>query len=71
MLYIAYLNKQHEKRRVAMGKSAKIIDRSMQAVGEPEEEDKGEDAGKGETTGDDNAFKDLTDFENEDFVFVY
>jgi hypothetical protein len=54
-----------------MGKSAKIIDRSMQAVGEPEEEDKGEEAGKGETTGDDNAFKDLTDFENEDFVFVY
>ncbi|KAL3483988.1 major facilitator superfamily domain-containing protein [Aspergillus germanicus] len=71
MLYITYLNKQHEKRRVAMGKSAKIIDRSMQAVGEPEEEDKGEEAGKGETSGDDNAFKDLTDFENEDFVFVY
>ncbi|KAL2822408.1 major facilitator superfamily domain-containing protein [Aspergillus granulosus] len=68
MLYIAYLNKKHEKRRVAMGKSAKIIDRSMQAVGEPEEMDKGE---AGETTSDDNAFKDLTDFENEDFVFVY
>ncbi|KAL2847537.1 major facilitator superfamily domain-containing protein [Aspergillus pseudoustus] len=68
MLYITYLNKQHEKRRVAMGKSAKIVDRSMQAVGEPEEMDKGE---AGETMNEDNSFKDLTDFENEDFVFVY
>ncbi|KAL4877377.1 major facilitator superfamily domain-containing protein [Aspergillus karnatakaensis] len=68
MMYIVYLNRQHEKRRVAMGKPAKIIDRSMQQVGEPEDDDlKGE---SGQTT-DDNAFKDLTDFENEDFVYVF
>ncbi|KAL4922604.1 major facilitator superfamily domain-containing protein [Aspergillus aurantiobrunneus] len=66
LAYIVYLNKQHEKRRVAMGKSAKIIDRSMQAVGEPEMDK--DEAGQ---TAEDNAFKDLTDFENEDFVYVY
>ncbi len=65
MAYIFFLNKQHEKRRVAMGKSAKIIDRSMQAVGETELDKN--DAQMVE----DNAFKDLTDFENEDFVYVY
>ncbi|OJJ52449.1 hypothetical protein ASPSYDRAFT_189436 [Aspergillus sydowii CBS 593.65] len=65
LAYIFFLNKQHEKRRVAMGKSAKIIDRSMQAVGETELDKN--DAQMVE----DNAFKDLTDFENEDFVYVY
>lgn len=67
MAYIFYLNKRHEKRRVALGKSAKIIDWSMQAVGEGEP-DKSEAEHAAE---DDNAFKDLTDFENEDFVYVY
>ncbi|KAI9373385.1 major facilitator superfamily domain-containing protein [Aspergillus egyptiacus] len=67
LAYIFYLNKQHERRRVAMGKPAKVIDRSMQAVGEPEV-----DKNDGEQTAEeDNAFKDLTDFENEDFVYVY
>ncbi|KAL4995953.1 major facilitator superfamily domain-containing protein [Aspergillus recurvatus] len=67
MIYIFYLNKRQEKRRVAMGKPAKIIDRSMQAVGETEIDSK-DDVGQ---SVDDNAFKDLTDFENEDFVYVY
>ncbi|KAL4810625.1 major facilitator superfamily domain-containing protein [Aspergillus unguis] len=67
MAYIFYLNKQHEKRRVAIGKPAKIIDRSMQEVGETEV-DKNE---TNQAAEDDNAFKDLTDFENEDFVYVY
>ncbi|KAL4981743.1 major facilitator superfamily domain-containing protein [Aspergillus falconensis] len=67
MIYVLYLNKRQEKRRVAMGKSAKIIDRSMQTVGEAEIDSK-DDVGQ---RVDDNAFKDLTDFENEDFVYVY
>lgn len=50
-----------------MGKNAKIIDRSMQAVGETEV-DKDE---FGHTAAEDNAFQDLTDFDNEDFVYVY
>ncbi|KAL4972254.1 major facilitator superfamily domain-containing protein [Aspergillus desertorum] len=67
MIYIFYLNKRQEKRRVAMGKPAKIVDRSMQTVGETEIDSK-EDIGQ---RVDDNSFKDLTDFKNEDFVYVY
>ncbi|PYH71469.1 putative MFS transporter [Aspergillus vadensis CBS 113365] len=68
MGYLFFLNKKHEKKRVSMGKSAKIIDHSMQAVGAVQI-DKTEVPQ--ETLGDDNAFKDLTDWENEDFVYVY
>ena len=50
-----------------MGKSAKIVDRSMQTVGETDIDSK-DDVNQ---RVDDNAFKDLTDFENEDFVYVY
>lgn len=67
LIYIFYLNKRQEKRRVAMGKSAKIVDRSMQTVGETDIDSK-DDVNQ---RVDDNAFKDLTDFENEDFVYVY
>lgn len=52
-----------------MGKSAKIIDHSMAAVGAISKEDEMEDEG---TRGaDDNAFKDMADIENEDFVYVF
>lgn len=68
MGYLFFLNKKHEQKRVSMGKSAKIIDHSMQAVGAVPI-DKTE--APQETLGDDNAFKDLTDWENEDFVYVY
>ncbi|KAL4772868.1 major facilitator superfamily domain-containing protein [Aspergillus nidulans var. acristatus] len=67
LIYIFYLNKRQEKRRVAMGKPAKIVDRSMQTVGETDIDSKGDVNQRV----DDNAFKDLTDFENEDFVYVY
>ena len=67
-----FLNKQHANRRVAMGKSATIVDRSMMtdqeraddtAVGSNEE-------GTINASGD-NAFEDMTDLKNEDFIFVY
>jgi hypothetical protein len=67
LIYIFYLNKRQEKRRVAMGKPAKIVDRSMQIVGETDIDSKDDVSQRV----DDNAFKDLTDFENEDFVYVY
>lgn len=67
--YLNFLNKKHEQRRVSMGKSAKIIDHSMAAVGAISKEDEMEDEG---TRGaDDNAFKDMADIENEDFVYVF
>lgn len=70
MVYLLLLNKKHQKKRVSMGKSAKIIDKSMAAVGtvfKEEEEGKVQQ----EEGVDDNAFRDLTDLDNEDFVYVY
>ncbi|OGM51325.1 allantoate permease [Aspergillus bombycis] len=68
MAYLYFLNKQHEKKRVSMGKSAKIIDHSMQAVGSvPVDKTEPQQPAVSE----DNAFKDLTDWENEDFIYVY
>lgn len=65
--YLFTLNKKHAKRRVAEGKNAKMIDRSMMEVkdayGKKEVEESAE-------TGE-NAFSDLTDFENCEFVYVY
>ncbi|CAG8223341.1 unnamed protein product [Penicillium olsonii] len=65
--YLYYLNKKHEKRRVAVGKSAKIVDHSMQAV--QAVSDNKEDLPQ--PPADDNAWKDMTDLQNEDFVFVF
>lgn len=71
MAYLLFLNKKHEKKRVSMGKSAKIIDHSMVAVGTLPAGGKEEDASHAQQGEDDNAFKDLTDLVNEDFVYVY
>lgn len=68
MAYLYFLNKKHEEKRVSMGKSAKIVDHSMQAVGSvPVDKTEPQQPAVSE----DNAFKDLTDWENEDFVYVY
>ncbi|PYI04882.1 MFS transporter [Aspergillus sclerotiicarbonarius CBS 121057] len=68
MVYLFLLNKKHEKQRVSMGKSAKIVDHSMQVVGAVPV-DKTESPQQ--ALGEDNVFKDLTDWKNEDFVYVY
>lgn len=68
MAYLLFLNKKHEKKRVSMGKSAKIIDHSMHAVGAFQTDKEGSDQHE---VNHDNAFKDLTDWANEDFVYVY
>lgn len=69
MAYLLFLNKKHEKKRVSMGKSAKIIDHSMHAIGTFQTEK--EEPSAQQNVNDDNAFKDLTDWANEDFVYVY
>ncbi|KAI1100540.1 MFS general substrate transporter [Jackrogersella minutella] len=94
--YLKYLNASHAKRRVAMGKSAVIVDTSLDS---PEEVAAAAAAAAAESkvagvndTGDiknaeegdvanaaaeeverpgDRAFLNLTDLENEDFVFVF
>lgn len=84
--YLAFLNKSHSKRRVAMGKSAVIIDTSllsaaeaerMQAAGQLTGTGDGQEmaaAGDEGTTAGDvgaRAFENLTDLQNEEFVFVF
>ncbi|EJD55128.1 putative MFS transporter [Auricularia subglabra TFB-10046 SS5] len=70
VLWLAFLNRRHAKSRVAEGKPEKIKDLSMThrfgratdaEAAEPEE-----DQGLGE-----KAFLDLTDLQNNEFVFVY
>ncbi|KAK2802195.1 hypothetical protein FQN51_004877 [Onygenales sp. PD_10] len=65
------LNKMQEKRRVADGKQAVIVDRSMgdRYVGLDEGGEE-EDGGSGQRLGD-NAFLDLTDRENNEFLYIY
>lgn len=95
-LYLKYLNSDHAKRRVALGKSAVILDMSLETAEEAERmealeramregtqrlsEENGDTrlGGADEENGvqpDDvkgrKAFADITDLENEDFVFVF
>ena len=81
-LYLYALNKAHSKKRVAMGKSAVIIDESLDA---PEEIERRRAAralaGEGnapegvaavsDSRVGERAFENLTDLKNEEFVFVY
>ncbi|KAG6035975.1 hypothetical protein E4U19_003909 [Claviceps sp. Clav32 group G5] len=74
---LIFLNKMQEKKRVRNGKAAKVVDRSMQstyhAMGEQQNEnDEGVlshetcEARLGE-----KAFLDLTDRENDEFIYIY
>jgi hypothetical protein len=63
------LNKKHAKTRESMGKRAVLFDKSMHKVGAKsniadEEQEDDENVGR-------DAFNDKTDWENEDFIFVY
>jgi hypothetical protein len=67
-LYITFLNRKHAQKRESLGKPAVIVDRSMIAVRIGDEVDALKNP-QGEIQ--DNALKDLTDWQNEDFVYVY
>ncbi|KAL6897203.1 major facilitator superfamily domain-containing protein [Trichoderma evansii] len=95
-LYLKYLNSHHAKRRVALGKSAIVLDMSLETAEEVERMQtleramregtqrlsvengdtrlEGDDEESGVQTEDvkgRKAFADITDLENEDFVFVF
>ncbi|KAF5613573.1 allantoate permease [Fusarium subglutinans] len=95
-LHLARLNRLHSQRRVALGKSAVLVDRSLETAEEAEriehmerslrggvlrEAEYNEDgrvAEAGDLEGDradrkdeDKGFGDITDLENEDFLFVF
>ena len=71
MFYLALLNKKHGKKREEMGKSRNIVDQSMQIVAAADpDQDKEESSGSREQYGE-HAFDDITDWKNEDFIYVY
>ncbi|KAM0103806.1 hypothetical protein ACP6JE_001418 [Aspergillus fumigatus] len=69
LVYLWFLNKKHAQKRVSMGKNATIVDHSMYAVGDGPADKEGVPVQQ--TATEDNAFKDLTDWQNEDFVYVF
>ncbi|KAF7315495.1 MFS general substrate transporter [Mycena indigotica] len=64
--YLHYLNGRHAKRRVALGKTKKVVDTSLESASEVKRRAA---ANEGEA---DNlqSFDDLTDLRNEDFIYV-
>lgn len=71
--YLAYLNRRQEAKRVRLGKAARIVDTSILTIEDAAKarEDRliAKDS-KEQVVTNDQAFLDLTDFENEDFVYV-
>lgn len=69
-IYLMLLNRSHGKKRLALGKSAEIIDRSMMEVEEQptaeDEEDYSDPSVNAERVDNDE-----TDMKNEDFIYVY
>ncbi|KAL4938813.1 hypothetical protein BDV06DRAFT_231521 [Aspergillus oleicola] len=65
-----YLNKSQERRREANGKPRKMVDLSMQNRFYQDDEGVLENGDEGEQTGN-HAFLDMTDRENDEFVYIY
>lgn len=70
-----YLNKRHAKRREELGKSAIIVDESMMRKDKMVESKAIEledvAAPQQRALDEDNALHDVTDLNNEDFIYVY
>lgn len=70
---LLFLNKMQEKRRVRNGKPAKMVDRSMQDnyhdMRASDSEAQAEDAGAAHLG--DKSFSDITDGQNDEFVYIY
>lgn len=69
---LIFLNRQQARRRVRNGKKADMVDHSMQSQYEDIEEGNLEDDEGHETAHvGSNAFRDFTDRENDEFVYIY
>jgi hypothetical protein len=70
-----YLNHQHAKRREELGKNAVLVDESMMAKNQMvDSKAAGLEEGAGrqlKALEEDNALRDMTDLQNEDFIYVY
>lgn len=77
-VYLIYLNRGHRNRRVAAGKAAVVIDYSLYSPEDVERLRRATDRSRQQSDDDDDtgisagahAFDDLTDLQNNEFVFV-
>jgi hypothetical protein len=70
VVYLMILNKKHSTTRESMGKRAVIVDKSMNRIKAASATDVDESAEVDDSVGQ-KAFDDKTDWENEDFIYVY
>lgn len=73
--YLAFLNKRHAAARKRMGKAADVVDTSLEttkhaAVLQLRNEELEQKEGADPTVLNSKAFDDLTDTQNEDFIYV-
>lgn len=70
-----YLNKKHERRRTELGKSGQLQDESMipkdKLVESKEVELEGYINSRQVAVDQDNGLQDMTDIQNEDFIYTY
>ncbi|CAE6422410.1 unnamed protein product [Rhizoctonia solani] len=75
-LYLTFLNKRHAAARRRAGKKAEVIDTSLEDSKRAREAAKENERAEGDENGgpkrrlNDQAFNDLTDLQNEDFIYV-
>lgn len=62
---------KHAAMRERLGKSAKIVDLSMEAKGELKARNEAVNEIEGEAAVGEKAFDDVTDLKNEDFIYLY
>jgi len=70
VVYLMVLNKKHGSTRERMGKRAVIVDHSMKRIKAASATHVDESADLDDSVGQ-KAFDDKTDWENEDFIYVY
>ncbi|CAG8184013.1 unnamed protein product [Penicillium olsonii] len=73
-IYLAYLNKKHEKMRVELGKSGHVADMSMlrkDQIKANEAAGLENDKNQKNSVDQDKGLLDVTDLKNEDFIYVY
>ena len=69
--WVRMLNKKHAVERQRMGKSAQVVDLSMENKRNLAANDEAVNDGTGAGGVGDKAFDDVTDLKNEDFIYLY
>ena len=69
--WIRVLNGRHAAERVRLGKSAHVVDLSMESKRRLSAHDEAVNDRQGAGGVGDKAFEDCTDLKNEDFIYVY